>query len=80
MISPSNQPGDAEMATEQNPPITKRVPGRKPGPTQRDEMLRIWGHVDDDGRKLMLFFARTLARNQGLVPPDTPLLKTDRVF
>lgn len=57
-----------------------RVPGRKPGPEQRDEMLRIWGHVDDDGRKLMLFFSRTLARDQGLVPPDTPLVMTDRVF
>lgn len=45
---------------------SKRVPGRKPGPAQRDELLRIWGHVDDDGRKLMLFFARTLARDQGL--------------
>lgn len=59
---------------------SKRVPGRKPGPAQRDELLRIWGHVDDDGRKLMLFFARTLARDQGLVSPDTPLLMTDRVF
>jgi len=28
----------------------------------------------------MLFFARTLARDQGFVPPDTPLLMTDRVF
>ena len=58
----------------------KRLPGRKPGPAQREEMLRIWGHVDDDGRKLMLFFSRTLARDQGLVPPDTPLLMTDRVL
>jgi len=58
----------------------KRVPGRKPGPAQRDELLRIWGHVDDDGRKMILFFARQLAREQGLVPTDTPLMVTDRVF
>ena len=58
----------------------ERVPGRKPGPAQRDELLRIWDHVDDDGRKLMLFFAQTLARDQGLVPLGTPLLMTDRVF
>lgn len=57
-----------------------RVPGRKAGPVQRGEMLRIWGRVDDDGRKLMLFFARTLARDQGLVPPNTPLLMIDRGF
>ena len=68
------------MATEQNLPIPKRVPGRKPGPAHRDEMLRIWGHVDDDGRKTMLFFARQLAREQGLVPADTPLMIADRVF
>lgn len=57
-----------------------RVPGRKPGPDQREELLRIWGHVDDDGRKMMLFFARQLAREQRLVPADTPLMLTDRVF
>lgn len=51
---------------------SKRVPGRKPGPAQRQELLRIWGHVDDDGRKLMLFFARSLARDQGLIPPSWP--------
>lgn len=43
-------------------------------------MLRIWGHVDDDDRKMMLFFSRQLAREHGLVPPDTPLIITDRVF
>lgn len=68
------------MATITAAPRPKRVLGRKPGPAQREEMLRIWGHVDDDGRKLMLFFARTVARDQGLIPPSTPLLMTDRVF
>lgn len=68
------------MGTTTAAPRPKRVPGRKPGPAQREEMLRIWGHVDDDGCKLMLFFARTVARDQGLIPPSTPLLMTDRVF
>ena len=58
----------------------ERVPGRKPGPDEREELLRIWGHVDDDGRKMILFFARQLAREQALVPADTPLMITDRVF
>jgi len=68
------------MGAEDKTVVPKRVPGRKPGPAQRDELLRIWGHVDDDGRKMILFFARQLAREQGLVPADTPLMVTDRVF
>lgn len=60
-------------------PKRERVPGRKPGPAQRDEFLRIWDMVDDDGRKPMLFFSRTVPRDQGLVSPSTPLVMTDRV-
>ena len=60
-------------------PKRERVPGHKPGPAQRDEFLRIWDMVDDDGRKLMLFFSRTVAREQGLVAPGTPLVMTERV-
>jgi hypothetical protein len=58
----------------------RRLPGRKPGPDQLDELLRIWGHVDDDGRKLMLFVARAVAREQGLVEQSTPLIMTKREF
>lgn len=65
-----------DRATRAKP---KRVPGRKPGPVQREEYVRIWDLVDDDSRKVMLFFVRTVARDQGLVPPGTPLLMTDRV-
>ena len=68
------------MAHNAAVPKPKRVPGRKPGPAQREELLRIWDHVDNDGRKLMLFFARTLARDQGLIPPSTPLVMTNHVF
>ena len=58
----------------------RRLPGRKPGPDQREELLRIWGHVDDNGRKMILFFARQLAKEQGLVPADAPLVITARAF
>jgi hypothetical protein len=58
----------------------KRLPGRKPGSAQREEVLRIWDGIDDDGRKLILFFVRGLAREQGLVPAATPLVMTNRVF
>ncbi|MGK7865560.1 hypothetical protein, partial [Falsiroseomonas sp. E2-1-a4] len=72
--------GNISMAAAEGTTQKERVPGRKPGPDQREELLRIWGHVDEDGRKMMLFFARELAREQGLVPVDTPLIITDRVF
>lgn len=58
----------------------RKLPGRKPGRDQFEELARIWDHVDDDGRKMMLFFARQLARERRLVPADTPLMITDRVF
>lgn len=68
------------MAEDTTALRSKRVPGRKPGPVQREEYVRIWDLVDDDSRKVMLFFVRTVARDQGLVPPGTPLLMTDRVL
>lgn len=68
------------MVAEVDAASLKHFPGRKPGPPQRDELLRIWGHVDDDGRKMMPFVAHQLAREQGLVPANTPLMITDRVF
>ena len=60
--------------------LPERLPGRKPGPPQREELLRIWRAVDDDGRKMILFVARRLAREQRLVPASTSLVMTDRVF
>jgi hypothetical protein len=57
----------------------ERVPGRKPGPAQREEHIRIWDLVDDDTRKVLLFFSRAAARDYGLVAADTPLVMTDRV-
>ena len=59
---------------------TTRFPGRKPGPEHLDEVARVWGSVDDEGRKVILFISRQVGRDQGLVPADTPLMITDRVF
>jgi hypothetical protein len=47
---------------------------------RREELLRGGGHVDGDGCRMLLFVARQLAREQGLVQPDTPLMITERVF
>ena len=58
------------MGAEDNTATPKRVPGRKPGPE----------HLDEVARKMILFVSRQMARDQGLVPADTPLMITDRVF
>jgi len=58
----------------------KCLPGRKPGPEHLEEVVRIWHAVDDDARKVILYVARDTARERGLVPADTPLMITDRVF
>ena len=69
------------MTVTTNPPrMIIPVRGRRPGRAQRDGLLRIWSAVDDDGRKMLLFFARQLAKEQGLVPPGTPLVMTDQML
>jgi hypothetical protein len=68
-----------KMGAEFRTTAPKRIPGRKPGPAEREEVCRIWDHVDDDGRKMILFFSRQLAHEHGLAPADTPLIITDRV-
>ena len=68
------------MADNIPAPRSKRIPGRKPGPAQREESLRIWDLVNDDSRKVLLFLVRTVVRDQGLVSPSTPLVMTERVI
>lgn len=58
----------------------RSVPGRRPGPRQLAELERIWNAVDDDGRKMLLYFARQLAKEQGLVPLGTPLVMADQML
>ena len=65
-------------AKEREP--SERLPGRKPGPLQRAEMMRIWDAVDDEGRKFLLFVGRHTARDQGLIAPNASLVITDRAF
>ena len=57
-----------------------RFPGRRPGPQQREEYLRIWDAMDVENRKALLFLARQMAKEVGLVPPESSLMMTDRVF
>ena len=55
------------MSAKVNTAAPRCVPGRKAGPEQRKEALRIWLHIGDDDRKMMQFLTRHLAREQGLV-------------
>jgi hypothetical protein len=59
---------------------SRRRPGRRPGPPQRTELLRIWDALDADSRKLVLFIARQAARENGLLPSDALLVITNRAF
>jgi hypothetical protein len=59
---------------------SERLPGRKPGPSERDEMLRIYDALGDDGRKLVLFVSRYKAKEEGLIAPGESLVITDRAF
>ncbi|MCC6719954.1 MAG: hypothetical protein IT555_18910 [Acetobacteraceae bacterium] len=68
------------MTVEARTTLHKRTPGRKPSPEHLEEIGRVWHAVDDDARKMILYFVRGVARERGLVAPDTPLMITDRVF
>ncbi|MFC0411057.1 hypothetical protein [Roseomonas elaeocarpi] len=54
--------------------MTERVPGRKPGPQHRDELARIWEALDAENQKILIAFARGLAREAGVYGPDVPLV------
>ncbi|MBR0658693.1 hypothetical protein [Neoroseomonas oryzicola] len=68
------------MSKHVKTPNAERVPDRKPGPEQRDEYLRIWDAASDNVRKKLIFCSRAVEMDDGLVPPGTPLMITDRVF
>lgn len=60
------------------PAKPKRLPGRKPTPADRDELVRIWDALPDDERKVLLFFAVQLAKKAGLPEGDGPLMRTGK--
>lgn len=68
------------MPVEAEHAPSKRIPGRKARLEHLEEVGRVWHAVDDEGRKMILYFVRSIAREQGLVAPATPLLMTDRVL
>jgi hypothetical protein len=60
------------------PGLPRRVPGRRPTPGDRDELVRIWDALSDDGRKALLFFAVAAAKEEGLPEGDGPLIRTGK--
>lgn len=56
----------------------KRVAGRKPTPADREELVRIWDALSDDGRKMLLFVAVALAKDAGLPEGEGPLIRTGK--
>ena len=51
------EPQDARMPRSLG---KQSVPGRRRSPRQQAELERIWHALDNDGRKLPLYFARRL--------------------
>jgi len=52
----------------------KRVPGRRPGPAEREEILRLWDAMSHDGRKIVYATVRAVAVNDGVLPAGSSVL------
>jgi hypothetical protein len=44
----------------------------------REELLRIWDGLSDEGRQIVLFIARVTAREEGPPEGDGPLMRTGK--
>ena len=73
----------AHQKSQSKPPRnapSERFPGRRPRPAEREECSRIWDALDDEHLKVLVFMHRQIAKEAGLVPPNTPLMISDGVF
>jgi hypothetical protein len=50
-----------------------RLPGRRPGPAEREELLALWDQMTSEGQKMVIFVARAAAKDEGLLPPGASL-------
>lgn len=57
-----------------------RLSGRKPGPAEREELLRIWDALDPGRQRAALYFLRWLEDDADRVLPDEPLMITKGVL
>jgi len=60
------KPQTIPTAKPEDGTVKKRIPGRKPGPTDRAEFIRLWDEISDDGRKQAYFFMRSLGIEEGI--------------
>ncbi|RVT91400.1 hypothetical protein EOD42_22355 [Rhodovarius crocodyli] len=64
------KPRTIPTAKPEDGTVKKRIPGRKPGPADRAEFIRLWDEMSDDGRKQAYFFMRSLSIEEGLLAED----------
>jgi len=64
-------PGKVSPALLDDAQLKGRRLGRKPTPADRQEMLRLYDLMSDDGRKMIVYMARLVAREEGLLPSGT---------
>lgn len=61
------KPQTIPTAKPEDGTVKKRIPGRKPGPADRAEFIRLWDEIGDDGRKQAYFFMRSLGIEEGVL-------------
>lgn len=66
------------MAVEVTKLPTGRALSPTPTPADRDELLRLWDALSDDGKKVVLYTAAVCARDEGLPEGDGPLVRTGK--
>lgn len=57
----------------------QRIPERKPGAIDRDELLQLWSYLSDEGRSFVLAAARAAAWNEGVITVVKPPPKVQGV-
>jgi len=69
----ATQPRKLSAALLEDGKLKKRTPGRRPGPADRAEFIRLWDEMSDDGRKQAYFFMRSLGIEEGLLDGDADM-------
>jgi transcriptional regulator with XRE-family HTH domain len=62
-----------EEGAEMTPGLAEpRLSRLTPGRAERDELVRLWDHMDPEARKIALFMMRAIAKEAGTELPDDP--------
>ena len=55
-----------------------RLPDRKPGLEEWQELERVWNAASPDARRALVYLARTIARSEGIGRDEGPTLKDEK--